>query len=201
MCSTLSRQKWQLFRRPPDRGCCVSGASGCASANSFTYLVLWTPASGRTTTAFGRCRARTECRRPNRRRPRASWKSEVSAGRSGSAAPFDLRRRVARTKELYRVGDDIDRLALRAVLGLPLAPVEAAVDRHRAALCEVLGAVLALRAPDRDVEVVGLVDPLPALASLRRLLTATRRLQTEVPPRRGAQLGVARQVAGDRSLG
>ena len=53
-----------------------------------------------------------------------------------------------------------------AVLGLPFAPVEATFDRHRPALREVVGAVLALRAPDGDVEVVGLVDPLAGLAVL-----------------------------------
>src|SRR5262249_10801435 len=64
-------------------------------------------------------------------------------------------------EELDGVGDDLHGLALaRAVGRLPLAPVEAAVDRDAAALLQVLGAVLALRAPDRDVEVVGLVDPL-----------------------------------------
>src|SRR4029077_1357570 len=67
-----------------------------------------------------------------------------------------------RTEELDRVGDDRDRLALAgAVFGLPLAPVEAAIDRHRAALGEVGRAVLALRPPDGDVEVVGLIDPFP----------------------------------------
>ena len=70
---------------------------------------------------------------------------------------------------------------LLPVLVLPLAPLEAAVDRDRAALGEVLGAVLALRAPDGDVEVVGLVDPLARSASLRRVLHAMRRLQTAVP--------------------
>src|SRR3954447_23395659 len=64
-------------------------------------------------------------------------------------------------EELDRVGDDLHRLALaRGVGGLPLAPVEAAVDGHAAALLEVLSAVLALRAPDGHVEVVRLVDPL-----------------------------------------
>src|SRR4051812_11390591 len=64
-------------------------------------------------------------------------------------------------EELDRVGDDLHRLTLAgAVGGLPLAPVEAAVDGDAAALLEVLSAVLALRAPDGHVEVVRLVDPL-----------------------------------------
>src|SRR5215218_2474139 len=64
------------------------------------------------------------------------------------------------SEELHGVGDDVDRLPLLALGRVPLAPLQPAVDGHRAALGEVLGAVLALCAPDRDVEVVGLVDPL-----------------------------------------
>src|SRR6218665_603170 len=40
----------------------------------------------------------------------------------------------ATTEELDRVGDDVDRLALVALLVLPLAPLETAVDRDRPAL-------------------------------------------------------------------
>src|SRR5436309_3368813 len=69
----------------------------------------------------------------------------------------------AAAQELDAVGDDLDRLALRAVLRLPLAPFEAAVDRHRAPLAQVLGAALGLVAEDRDAEVVRLVDPLSRL--------------------------------------
>ena len=47
----------------------------------------------------------------------------------------------AAAEELDAVGDDLDRLSLRPVLRLPLAPLEPAVDRDRAALGEVLGAV------------------------------------------------------------
>ena len=70
---------------------------------------------------------------------------------------------------------------LPAVLGLPLAPVEPAVDRNRAALGEVVGAVLALRAPDGDVEVVGLVDPLAALAVLAAAVDGHAKLADRVP--------------------
>src|SRR5262249_3073737 len=73
---------------------------------------------------------------------------------------------VARAEELDRVGDDLDVLAFVALLVLPLAPVEPALDRDRPALRQVVGAVLALRPPDGDVEVVGLVDPFAALAVL-----------------------------------
>src|SRR5215218_8003124 len=66
-------------------------------------------------------------------------------------------------EELDGVGNDIYRLPLPAgFLLLPLAPFQAAVDCHRAALLQVLGAVLALGAPNRNVEVVGLVGPIAA---------------------------------------
>src|SRR5204863_195944 len=41
------------------------------------------------------------------------------------------------TQELHRVGNDIDCLAFRALLGLPLAPLEAPVDRHGASLRQI----------------------------------------------------------------
>src|SRR5512132_4381173 len=81
--------------------------------------------------------------------------------RAGAEAVARRSAVVARAREeLHRVGDDVDRLALVALAVLELAPLEAAVDRDGAPLGEVAGAVLALRAPHRDVEVVGLVDPL-----------------------------------------
>ena len=64
----------------------------------------------------------------------------------------------AAAEELDGVGDDLDRLALRAVLGIPLAPFEPAVDPDRPSLGEVLRAALALVAPDGDVEVVRLLQ-------------------------------------------
>src|SRR5690348_11492900 len=63
-------------------------------------------------------------------------------------------------EELDLAGHHLALGALAAVLRLPLAPLEPAVDRHRTALAQVLRAVLALGAPDLDVEVVGLLRPL-----------------------------------------
>ena len=51
--------------------------------------------------------------------------------RQGAVAGAPL---VARAEELDGVGDDLDALPLGAVLRLPLAPVEATLDRDRAAL-------------------------------------------------------------------
>src|SRR5437764_457328 len=65
--------------------------------------------------------------------------------------------------------DDLDRLALRSVLRVPLPPVEAAVDPDGAALGEELRAALALVAPDRDVEVVRLVAPVALGVLLARV--------------------------------
>src|SRR5262245_31610509 len=72
----------------------------------------------------------------------------------------------APAEELHGVGDHFHGLALGAVLRLPLPPLEAAVDGHRAALREVLRAVLALVAPDGDVEVVRLLRPFARRAVL-----------------------------------
>ena len=80
--------------------------------------------------------------------------------------PLALAAAVTGTEELDRLGDDLDRLPLAApvLADRHSAPVEAPLDRHRATLEEVVGAVLALRAPDGHVEVVGLVDPVAGLA-------------------------------------
>src|ERR1044072_6226938 len=102
---------------------------------------------------------------------------------------------VAAAEELDRVGHDLDVLAVVALLVLPLAPLQGTVDRHRADLGEEAGAVLALRAPDRDVEVVGLVLPVA-----RGLVLATRVAGDPQRAHRGAsaggpELGVTREVA------
>ena len=44
---------------------------------------------------------------------------------------------VTAAEELHRVGDDLDRLALGAVLGVPLTPVEASVDADAETLAEL----------------------------------------------------------------
>src|SRR3954464_11997108 len=93
-----------------------------------------------------------------RRRKVGRVRRNVALGREAVAVAAAV---TTTAEELDRVGDDLYRLALAgAVGGLPLAPVEAAVDGHAAALLEVLSAVLALRTPDGHVEVVRLVDPL-----------------------------------------
>src|SRR5262249_40239608 len=75
----------------------------------------------------------------------------------------------AAAEKLDAVGDDLDRLALGAVLRFPLTPVEPAVDADGAALREVLRAALALVAPNGDVEVVRLVAPVAARVLLTRV--------------------------------
>src|SRR3954452_5952543 len=101
---------------------------------------------------------------------------------------------VAAAEELHAVGDDVHALALVALLVLPLAPLEAAVDRDGAALGEVPGAVVALRAPDGDVEVVGLVDPLTGLVLAARV-AGDAELADRGAAREGAKLGVRGEVA------
>src|SRR5262249_42640909 len=102
----------------------------------------------------------------------------------------------AGAEELHAVGDDLDRLALRAILSLPFTPVQAALDRDRATFGEVVRAVLALRAPDRYVEVVGLVDPVAALI-LAATVDGDAQLADGGPAGRRAQLRVPGQVPGD----
>src|SRR5205085_1682850 len=102
---------------------------------------------------------------------------------------------LAAAEELDVVGDDLDRLALRPVLGLPLAPVQPAVDRDGAALGEELRAALALVAPDRDVEVVRLVAPLAGGLVLLARVHRDPQLADRHPARRVPKLGIAGQVA------
>ena len=130
----------------------------------------------------------------------AGPKSAVAAvrgaprARTGWPPPLAV---AAAAEELDAVGDDLDRLALGAVLGLPLAPVEAAVDPDRAALGEVLRAALGLVAPDGDVEVVRLVGPLAGHCVLAARVHGDAELAHGGPARGVAQLGVARQVADE----
>src|SRR5262249_16835549 len=84
-----------------------------------------------------------------------------------------------------------------AVLRLPLAPLEAPVDRDRAALREVLGAVLALVAPDGDVEVVRLLGPFTGGAVLAARIDGQPEAADGGPAWRVPELGVARQVSDE----
>src|SRR5581483_3057803 len=105
----------------------------------------------------------------------------------------EVARLAATAEELDALGDDLDRLALAAVLGLPLPPVEAAVDSDGAALREVLRAALRLVAEDGDAEVVGLVDPLARLVAAPAVHRDAQAAHGSAA-RRVPQLGVARQV-------
>src|SRR6478609_8786457 len=103
---------------------------------------------------------------------------------------------VPAAQELHRLGDDLDALAFVAVLRLPLAPVQTAVDRDGAALREVGRAVLALRPPDGHVEVVRLVDPLAALV-LAAAVDGHAELADGGPALKAPELRVLGQVARD----
>src|SRR3712207_2678506 len=70
---------------------------------------------------------------------------------------FALRVAVAwSAQELYVVGDDVDRAPLRAVLGLPGAILELALDQDRVALFGVVRHALSEVSPGGDVEEVDL---------------------------------------------
>ena len=103
---------------------------------------------------------------------------------------------VARAQELHRVGNDIGCLAFCAVLRLPLAPLQAPVDRDRASLGQVARGILALRAPYGDVEVVGLVGPFAARAVLATRVARDPQTAHGRAARQRAQLGVGGQVSG-----
>src|SRR5262249_42591377 len=100
----------------------------------------------------------------------------------------------AAAEELDAVGDDLDGLAFRAVLRLPLAPPQFPVDADRASLGQVLRAALGLVAEDGDAEVVRRVDPVARLVALavvdRDPQAADGRAAGRVP-----QLRVPRQVS------
>src|SRR3954453_10991787 len=102
---------------------------------------------------------------------------------------------VAAAEELHGVGHDFNGRAVGAsLLVLPLTPLEPAVDRDRAALGQVARAVLALRAPHGDVEVVGLVDPLAGVVLAARV-GGDAQAADGGAARRVAQLWIAREVA------
>src|SRR4029077_5524394 len=128
-------------------------------------------------------------------------RGHVAAGaEDANAVATALTAAVPRAEELDRVGDDADRLPLTAaVFRLPLAPVEASLDRHRPALGEVFGAVLALGAPDGHVEVVGLVDPFARLPVLAPAVDSHAQLADRSAAAGMAQLRVAGQIPGDHN--
>jgi hypothetical protein len=83
----------------------------------------------------------------------ASLPQGDSAGRAGAATGLGRGTRLevaaasgralARPMNWMVSANDVHRRALAAVLRLPLAPAQTAVDRHGAPLCEVARAVLA----------------------------------------------------------
>src|SRR5262249_36636553 len=103
----------------------------------------------------------------------------------------------ATAEELHGVGDHLDGLALGAVLCLPLAPLEPAVDADGAALGEVLRAVLALRAPDGDVEVVRLLRPLAGGRVLAARVHGAPEAADGHAARRVPELRIACEVADE----
>src|SRR5215210_7411725 len=115
----------------------------------------------------------------------------VKSASSAATAAFA----VARAEELHVVRDHLDRLPLRAVLRLPLAPVQPAVDADGPPLGEETRTALALVTPDGHVEVIGLLGPLAGLAVLLSRVDGEPQLAHGGAARRVPQLGVPRQVA------
>src|SRR5215213_10149526 len=118
-------------------------------------------------------------------------------GEAVAAAAVAVAGVVTTTEELNGVGDDLHGVAVRAgLLVLPLAVLETTVDRDRTTLGAVLGDVLALGAPDRDVEEVGLVLPLTGGAVLATRVDREAQAAHGRARRQVAQLWVAGEVAG-----
>ena len=105
-------------------------------------------------------------RPPRRRRRRRQLAAILAVGQrlaiAGAPRPRPrLRALAGAVEELDRVGDDADRLAALLLGGLPLAPLQPAVDGHAAALAHVAAHALRRRAVDAHVEEV---RPLGVLA-------------------------------------
>src|ERR1700744_2655480 len=118
------------------------------------------------------------------------------AGAGGEAVPVAATGVVTTAEELHVLGDYIDSLALGTLLA-PLAPLQPAVDRDPATLGQVLGAVLALGAPDGHVEGVGDGLPLLGLGVAAAAITGDAQRADRVAAGQRAQFGITRQVPGD----
>ena len=104
----------------------------------------------------------------------------------------------ATARELDGVGDDVDRLALVAGLAvLPFAPLEAAVERNRAALWRGSARSSRPGRPHGDVEVVRLVLPLAGGVVLPAGVAGDAQRAAGHAARQGAQLRVTRQIPGE----
>src|SRR5947209_12922430 len=99
------------------------------------------------------------------------------------------------SEELHGISDDIDRFALLSV-GLPGAPLEPTVDRHRAALLQILSAAIRLPPKDGDAEKVRLLLPVTRGPVLTTGVAGDAKLADRQPTRGRSVLGVTRQVAG-----
>src|SRR3954447_8988246 len=142
---------------------------------------------------FGARAGRGRCRRTCRLKV-ARVDRDVAALLEAIAAAGAL---LAAAEELDGIGADLDEFALaRAVLGLPLAPLEAPVDGDRPPLGEEARAVVALGAPDGDREVVRLVGPLAGRAVLAPGVHGHPQRAHAHARLKRAELGVTRQIAG-----
>src|SRR5262245_24486650 len=87
----------------------------------------------------------------------------------GLAVYLDRLRRRRRSRslrpshELHSLGNHFDHGSLLAVLGFPVARLQAALDQDRAPLVEVFSAALGLLSPHDDVQEAGILSFVPTL--------------------------------------
>src|SRR4051794_35696233 len=186
--STLSLQNGHDLRRPPPPGPFLSRRRPCVEVRPRCFATRKAPYVSERNVVVVRSSAAT-CRR---HLEVACVGRNVGLGLETlpSAVPAVL----AAAEELNGIGNDIHRLALVPVVVLPLAPLEAPVERDRTALGQVAGAVLALRTPDGDVEVDGLVDPVARLVVLAAGVAGDPQLADGHAARQVPEIRVVRQV-------
>ena len=97
--------------------------------------------------------------------------------------------------EFDLVYDDLDLGALLALVGLPLAPTELALDSNLAALGEEAGNALGAGAEHRAVDEVRVVLPFARLRVLAAVVHCDAEAHHRVAGSGGAKLGVAGEVA------
>src|SRR5262249_820969 len=106
----------------------------------------------------------------------------------------------AATEHLHVVTDDLGRIALVALLVLPLARAQAALDVHLRALAQVLGRNLRQAPEECDPVPLGALLLLPALLGAPALARGDAQVRDRGARGHGARLRVRAQIADENDL-